>query len=341
MHIIPEYNTTSDEVTYLGALVTAFDALLILEGCRLGIIPEIKRRLTSHQRDNIVPYMIYAWDETACGMKRWTDGKNWLASRVQGPFLTYRELDSERNTKSNGLIKQSFSVTTKQNHRLHVIAYAVPMAEPQTSQLKHSNLLQLPLPPLLTSPLSSNPCGIAVPPYVKVPSRDPMFAGITPAPDIYPENVLQMSGPGTVTQVNMQFHHPPHAYHLPRQPPLIYQPPPVRWYPMHYQIEAPVDPQVLSSNPTGLHATFPSYVQQPMVPPPPTPPPPPSVAPLVSSSTSTSTSAPSAAALPKLSNIHGLLQYGPGRPISSKNRPDHDESALKALDKSFTNTLKK
>ncbi|XXZ97751.1 Gluconate transport-inducing protein [Meyerozyma guilliermondii] len=202
MHIIPEYNTTSDEISYSGALVTAFDALLILEGCRRGIIPEIKRRLTSHQRDNIVPYMVYAWDETACGMKRWTDGKNWSASRVQGPFLTYRELDSERNTKPMGLIKQSFSVTTKQNHRLHVIAYALPMAEPHSSNKSLPNAPQSPSPPSS----SSNPCGIAVPPYSQ------------------------------------------------------------------------------------------------------------------------------------LSNIHGLLQYGPGRPMSNLNRPDHDENALKALDKSFTNT---
>lgn len=57
-------------------------------------------------------------------MKRWTDGKYWSASKVSGPFLIYKELDSDKTTpKPNGLTKQSFSLTTKQQEKLHLIAY--------------------------------------------------------------------------------------------------------------------------------------------------------------------------------------------------------------------------
>lgn len=76
-------------------------------------------------------------------MRRWTDGRTWSPSRVLGNFLTYRELDTKRRTshstttsiptmtksttlcsyKSAGLIKQSFSICTSNNQKLHLISY--------------------------------------------------------------------------------------------------------------------------------------------------------------------------------------------------------------------------
>ncbi|ODQ68529.1 hypothetical protein NADFUDRAFT_81461 [Nadsonia fulvescens var. elongata DSM 6958] len=87
-------------------------------------------------------------------MRRWTDGKSWSASRVAGSFLTYREMEGRQpadsvetsanasNAGSNnisidddefsqdgykykvdGLIKQSFSITTSTNLKLHLISY--------------------------------------------------------------------------------------------------------------------------------------------------------------------------------------------------------------------------
>lgn len=95
-------------------------------------------------------------------MRRWTDGKSWSASRVSGSFLTYREMEGKRggnsfvtpvnNTparankssdggpniddgfdgeegpdgyryKPDGLMKQSFSLTTSTNQHLHLISY--------------------------------------------------------------------------------------------------------------------------------------------------------------------------------------------------------------------------
>lgn len=127
MYIIPEFNHHSNNVkieTYNGRIKTLKDALLVLEGARLGYLPKIKRRLNGLEREFIAPNTVFAWNETECGMKRWTDGKNWSASKVLGPFLIYKELDSDKTTvKKNGLIKQSFSLTTKQHEKLHLIGY--------------------------------------------------------------------------------------------------------------------------------------------------------------------------------------------------------------------------
>jgi hypothetical protein len=95
-------------------------------------------------------------------MRRWTDGKSWSASRVSGSFLTYREMEGKRGGsnafappvtsmngrggkspnpdgsdsdgmdiegpdgyryKPDGLMKQSFSITTATHQKLHLISY--------------------------------------------------------------------------------------------------------------------------------------------------------------------------------------------------------------------------
>lgn len=112
--------------TYHGLVLNLQDALLILEGIRLDYLPKVQRRLNDFERKCIVAGSIYAWNENELGMKRWTDGKSWLASKVKGPFLIYQEHDGSRNVKPNGLIKQSFSLTTKQDEKFHLIAYYDP-----------------------------------------------------------------------------------------------------------------------------------------------------------------------------------------------------------------------
>lgn len=112
--------------TYHGLVLNLQDALLILEGIRLDVLPKVQRRLNDFERKCIVAGSIYAWNENELGMKRWTDGKSWLASKVKGPFLIYQEHDGSRNVKPNGLIKQSFSLTTKQDEKFHLIAYYDP-----------------------------------------------------------------------------------------------------------------------------------------------------------------------------------------------------------------------
>lgn len=124
MFIIPEFTAEGGDVeTYKGRIATLNDALLVLEATRVNVLPKIKRRLNALERKHIKANTVFAWNETECGMKRWTDGKNWLASKVSGPFLTYRELDDKKNVKPDGLIKQSFLLVTKQNQKLHLISY--------------------------------------------------------------------------------------------------------------------------------------------------------------------------------------------------------------------------
>ncbi|KAI8984494.1 Gti1/Pac2 family-domain-containing protein [Mycotypha africana] len=140
-----------DMETYFGYIKTPQDALIIFEACRRNQLARVQRRLSAKERIQIRSGSIFAWDEREAGMRRWTDGRTWSPSRVLGSFLTYRELDTKRrprrpsavsissNTmdsnnlclsskvscsyKPNGLIKQSFSICTATNQKLHLISY--------------------------------------------------------------------------------------------------------------------------------------------------------------------------------------------------------------------------
>ncbi|KAI8997732.1 Gti1/Pac2 family-domain-containing protein [Pilobolus umbonatus] len=125
--------------SFIGYIKTPQDALIVFEACRRGLLNRIQRRLTSKERMSIQSGSIFAWDEREAGMRRWTDGRTWSPSRVLGSFLTYRELDTKRRPrrlpassggkqvsfsyKTNGLIKQSFSICTATNQKIHLISY--------------------------------------------------------------------------------------------------------------------------------------------------------------------------------------------------------------------------
>lgn len=127
MQVEPDFTQTFTGMTYFGLILNLQDALLVLEGTRRQLLPYVKRRLNDEERKQICAGAVYAWNESDCGMKRWTDGKIWLASKVKSPFLTYQELDESRNVKPDGLVKQIFSLSTKQNDKLHLIAYYNPL----------------------------------------------------------------------------------------------------------------------------------------------------------------------------------------------------------------------
>ncbi|PWZ02264.1 hypothetical protein BCV70DRAFT_198542 [Testicularia cyperi] len=132
--------------TYRGHIKTTKDAILLLAACDLsddaggsGLVPprRVTRRLLDSERAELIcSGSIFVWDEKEAGMRRWTDGKCWSASRVSGCFLTYRELEARKKPsssitggptsnlyKTEGLIKQSFSMTTTSGRKLHVISY--------------------------------------------------------------------------------------------------------------------------------------------------------------------------------------------------------------------------
>ncbi len=134
--------------TYLGLIKSPTDALLVFEACRIGLLRRVNTRLSDAERGKIRPGSVFVWDERESGMRRWTDGKSWSASRVSGAFLTYREMegrethyvhtffppasvssnsdedgDAGMSYKPNGLVKQSFSIITSQGQKLHLISY--------------------------------------------------------------------------------------------------------------------------------------------------------------------------------------------------------------------------
>lgn len=84
--------------TYHGYVRISLDAIYLLEACRTDRLPRVKRRFSEKERPLIRAGSIFVWDEQETGMKRWTDGKAWGASRVSGPFLTYREMEGKKTS---------------------------------------------------------------------------------------------------------------------------------------------------------------------------------------------------------------------------------------------------
>jgi len=180
--------------TYNGHVRTPTDAIILFEACRLGILPRVQRRLSEKERQQIRSGSVFVWDEREAGMRRWTDGKSWSASRVSGSFLTYREMEGKRGGNSfvtpankgpktsegggddqqhagegeegpdgyrykpDGLMKQSFSITTSQGQHLHLISY-YSRTHPTAQVLRQ-------------------------------PSTDPALASIQPAKGMYPESTI-------------------------------------------------------------------------------------------------------------------------------------------------------
>ncbi|KAL4908047.1 Gti1/Pac2 family-domain-containing protein [Aspergillus multicolor] len=180
--------------TYHGHVRTPADAIILFEACRIGMLPRVQRRLSEKERQLIQSGSVFVWDEREAGMRRWTDGKSWSASRVSGSFLTYREMEGKRGGtsvptqptrggktpesgpgsddggeglddgpdgyryKPDGLMKQSFSITTSTGQHLHLISY-YSRGHPNAA-----NLLQ--------------------------PSTDPALRSVRPQKGLYPESTV-------------------------------------------------------------------------------------------------------------------------------------------------------
>ncbi|KAJ2858179.1 Gluconate transport-inducing protein [Coemansia erecta] len=85
--------------TYYGFVSTSEDALALFEACRLGYKQRVPRRLSDDERAAIRSGSVFVWEEAESGMKRWTDGRSWSPSRVQGCFLTYHEWEGRRRAQ--------------------------------------------------------------------------------------------------------------------------------------------------------------------------------------------------------------------------------------------------
>ncbi|KAJ2774895.1 hypothetical protein IWQ56_000371 [Coemansia nantahalensis] len=138
------------EPTYCGYIATTDDALLVFEACRLGILHRRTCRLSNSERSSIAPGCVFVWDETESGIRRWTDGRRWSPSRVNGCFLIYAELEPRSSEQhpppgtdcgdgiaqqprvpcavsdtplDSGLCKKTLSLLTTQGGKLHLVCY--------------------------------------------------------------------------------------------------------------------------------------------------------------------------------------------------------------------------
>ena len=234
--------------TYHGHVRTPTDAIILFEACRIGLLPRVQRRLSEKERQSIKSGSVFVWDEREAGMRRWTDGKSWSASRVSGSFLTYREMEGKRGSngfdkaqqnrdgmqsaepeedggpdgyryKPDGLMKQSFSITTNGGQHLHLISYF------SRSSQAASGLVQ--------------------------PSNDPQLRHIRPEKGMYPESTVHeqsnipavtrgpmpMNSPGYTHSPNhapygRPPYYPPHPGWAPPSP--MHTPPPHAAYPPYY-----------------------------------------------------------------------------------------------------------
>ncbi|KAF7883999.1 hypothetical protein EAF00_011311 [Botryotinia globosa] len=197
--------------TYHGHVRTPADAIKLFEACRLGLLPRVQRRLSEKERQSIKAGSVFVWDEREAGMRRWTDGKSWSASRVSGSFLTYREMEGKRGGgqfvppparrmagktpdsgkgsdddqdmdgdgpdgyryKPDGLMKQSFSITTSTGHHLHLISYYFSRHHPNAPELPQ-------------------------------PTSDPQLQRIVPEKGMYPESTVHEAQGPAITRAPMQ-----------------------------------------------------------------------------------------------------------------------------------------
>lgn len=301
--------------TYYGHVRTPADAIVLFEACRLGLLPRVQRRLSEKERQSIRSGSVFVWDEREAGMRRWTDGKSWSASRVSGSFLTYREMEGKRGGgsvsqsstsragrspesrdsdddratdegpdgyryKPDGLMKQSFSITTSNGQHLHLISYysrshpsAANLQQPTSDPaLRHvrpqkglypestvndqQNLPVVTRGPMAgaTYPITPHPMGAyprAQPPYppsyawpptpLATPPTAPVQYGHGPASGFLPQ--LAATGPPPYGQ------HPSSHQHLGQLPP----PPHLHSYERQPMESLHQAPSYMSRSPRSIH----------------------------------------------------------------------------------------
>ncbi|WVR03339.1 hypothetical protein IAU60_000330 [Kwoniella sp. DSM 27419] len=86
---------------FRGYIETTFDALLVFEAARRGMIPRVTRRLIEREKGMVQSGAVFVFDESESGIKRWTDGLVWSPSRILGNFLIYRETDKKNSATPN------------------------------------------------------------------------------------------------------------------------------------------------------------------------------------------------------------------------------------------------
>ena len=298
--------------TYVGHVRTPADAIILFEACRLGLLPRVQRRLSEKERQSIKSGSVFVWDEREAGMRRWTDGKSWSASRVSGSFLTYREMEGKRGGpgftpsqlasfarigrtpesmrgsdsdidnagddgpdgyryKPDGLMKQSFSITTSTGNHLHLISYysrSHPNAaglnsptndptlrhiRPQKGMYPESTVHeQQNIPPVTRSPMAPTPYSTTpqMAGYARPNQHPPPPVGYPQAAYGYPQPPPQVSHPGYAYHYATNGAPPPPSNgHSPLSYSQTIQPPPIPQAPTSSGYERHLGPPTTNSLP--------------------------------------------------------------------------------------------
>jgi Gti1/Pac2 family len=87
-HVATDSSTYPNAQPYFGIVENTVQALRLVQAAWLGIVPRIIRRLNDAERkEKIVSGAVFIFGVEESGMKRWTDGKLWSPSRIDGNFL--------------------------------------------------------------------------------------------------------------------------------------------------------------------------------------------------------------------------------------------------------------
>lgn len=87
---------------FLGIVNNTVEALQLVHAAHLGVIPRIIRRLNDEERREMIKSgAVFVFDVAEADMKRWTDGRLWSTSRIDGNFLV--SSDSNTVIVCNGL----------------------------------------------------------------------------------------------------------------------------------------------------------------------------------------------------------------------------------------------
>ena len=91
---------------FRGYIETTYDALLVFEAARRGMIPRVTRRLIERERGMVQSGAVFVFDEHESGIKRWTDGLVWSPSRILGNFLVSSMSRAGRRTGSDTRVRR-------------------------------------------------------------------------------------------------------------------------------------------------------------------------------------------------------------------------------------------
>ncbi|KAI8854236.1 Gti1/Pac2 family-domain-containing protein, partial [Chytridium lagenaria] len=80
--------------TFYGFISSPVDALHVVQACRQGQLKALNERPKTHDRNAVRSGSIIVFDESGSRMRRWRDGMKWTPSRISGPFLIYREIET-------------------------------------------------------------------------------------------------------------------------------------------------------------------------------------------------------------------------------------------------------